>query len=112
MRFCLSTVPTLGLLAGAFLCCTATAAPPDDANQHAYTLTLMCVSVAGHEGNQADKLRAMDALRKMQRAMGYSNRHLADDMVDMAQVLGVKMRNDPGLMPRNREICRKLGLIG
>ena len=108
---------SIGLLAiAAFMFPSmATAAPaPEDARavaqQRAYTLSLMCWTVASYYQNKADILRSADAMRKMAAAMGYDNDRTAKDITTMASVLGVELRNDPNSMERNRASCRKIGL--
>lgn len=96
--------------------CVATAAPASTdarvvAQERAYTLSLMCWTVASYYKNEADILRTGDALRKMAAAMGYDNARTAKDVTTMASVLGVELRNDPGSMERNRAACRKIGLV-
>lgn len=81
-------------------------------NDRAYTLTLMCTTVASVYGTDADKQRSLDAARKMARAQGYSVKRLSDDLGTMANVLGDKDRDHPDEVQRDREICRRMGLLG
>lgn len=87
------------------------AAVPTVAQQRAYTLSLMCVAVASYYDNEADKLRTVDALRKMGAAMGYDNTRIANDMTTMASVLGDELRSNPDAMEGHRASCRKIGLV-
>ena len=86
-------------------------APPMSSNERAYTLTLMCTALASEYGNDADKLRTMDAARKMARAQGYDDRRLSRDVITMASVVGAKLHDNPNAMDENRLICRRLGLV-
>lgn len=81
------------------------------AQQHAYTLSVMCWAVASYYGKQPDIVRTTEALRKMGAAMGYDNARTAKDATTMASALGVELRNDPGSMERHRASCRQIGLV-
>lgn len=80
-------------------------------NDRAYTLTLMCAGVAGYDKNDADITRTMAAVRKMAKAKGYDTKRVSSDAIEMAQVLGDDLRNNPNSMDENRALCRKLKLI-
>ncbi len=80
-------------------------------NDRAYTLTVMCSVVASHYGADADILRTADAVRKMQRVMGYDTKRVADDSIKIASALGSELRNNPQLMEGHRAVCRQLKLL-
>lgn len=89
------------------------AAPqPMDSKERAYTITLICAIVAAHDKNDTDIQRTMDAVRKMGKAKGYPNKKISGDLITMASVVGVQLRDEPATVERNRGICRALGLIG
>jgi hypothetical protein len=87
------------------------AAPkPMSKNERAYTITLICVAISANE-NTGD-IRSIDAARKMAKTLGYKNERLSRDMLTMASVVGVQLRDEPATVDRNRAICRQLGLVG
>jgi hypothetical protein len=100
------------LLAVAASALVAATPPATSSNERAYTLTLMCTAIASEYGNDADKHRAMDAATKMARAQGYSDKRLANDMISMASVVGDQIHNQSSQVSQNREICRRIGLVG
>ena len=89
----------------------APAKPSQAANERAYDVTLVCYVVAVDGNNQSDHARALDGVRKMAKALGYDNKRMSDDIFKMVNVLGAKTRSDPTAITRNREGCRKLGLV-
>jgi hypothetical protein len=102
-------------IAAIMLTSTAAAQSGDrraDAQQRAYTLSVVCWVVASYYRDEADIHRTTDALRKMGSAMGYDNARTSKDAVEMASALGVELRRDPEAMQRHRTACRKLGLVG
>ena len=91
----------------------AKAAPqPMSKNERAYTITLICAVLASRDKNDADIQRTMDAVRKMGKAQGYANKKVSGDLITMASVVGVQLRNEPATVDHNRGICRQLGLLG
>lgn len=89
------------------------AAPqPMNKNERAYTITLICAVLASRDKNDADTQRTMDAVRKMGKAKGYASKKVSGDLITMASVVGVQLRDEPATVERNRGICRQLGLIG
>ena len=105
MRGVFLVVMGFGLIGAA-----ASTKQPASANERAYTLTLMCAVVASTGTNDADKLRAMDAARKMAKANGQTTDRLSKDLITMANVLGNEARSDASAIERRRQNCRKLGL--
>lgn len=105
---------------GAFVAMVAVALPgaamaaptKSQASERAYTLSLMCSAVAANDGEQADYSRTFDAVRKTGRKLGHSEARISQDVLTMAQVVGDRAHRDPSSLDGNREICRKLGLIG
>ena len=89
------------------------AAPqPMSKNERAYTITLICAVLAARHKNDVDIQRTMDAVRKMGKAKGYTNKKVSGDLITMASVVGVQLRDEPATVERNRGICRQLGLLG
>lgn len=84
--------------------------PTAASNERAYTLTLMCAVIASTGTNDADKVRTMDAARKMAKASGQTRDRLSKDLITMANVLGNEARTDASAMERRRQNCRKIGL--
>lgn len=97
--------------AASLLLGTAVQAQQPDPNQRAYTIALMCSAVAAHYPNDADIHRTQDAVTRMARVLGYDNRRVSADLIQMANVLGSEMRSDPGSMERTRDSCRRAGLV-
>jgi hypothetical protein len=86
------------------------AKPPMAPKERAYTLTLMCIAVAANDRNEEDGIHAMDAARKMGRAMRYSEKRVSDDIWTMTNVVGDQLHRDPTSIDSKREICRKIQL--
>ncbi len=80
-------------------------------NERAYTVTLMCAVVASKGTSDSDKVRTMDAARKMAKANGYSTDRLSRDLLGAATIAGRNLRNNPNALDGDRAMCRKLGLI-
>lgn len=102
----------LGMLALGLMGAGEPAAPPMDSKERAYTIALICVVIAANDNDQAGGVRSLDAVRKMGKAKGYTNKRVSDDIGTMANVVGVQLRGEPATVVRNRSICRQLGLIG
>jgi outer membrane scaffolding protein for murein synthesis (MipA/OmpV family) len=81
-------------------------------NDRAYTVTLMCAMVAATGSSDDDKVRTMQAARKMAKAKGHGLDRLSKDLGTMANVAGDRLRSNPNALDEDRAICRKLGLIG
>jgi hypothetical protein len=110
----LGALPEYSLVLSAMLITPSSpsqSAPAADANEQAYTITLLCAAVASQSRNDADIQRTMEAVRKMARVLGYDNRRLSTDMVKMAGALGVEQRTDPRAMDDHRATCRRIKLI-
>ena len=86
-------------------------AAPMSSNERAYTWALICYVVAVDEKSDSDHARALDGVRKMAKVMGYDDKRMADDTFKRVTVLGARTRSDPEAITRNRDMCRKLGLI-
>jgi hypothetical protein len=86
-------------------------AQPMSQNERAYTITLTCSAIAANDNDQAGSTRSIDAARKMAKALGYSTKRLSSDLITMASVVGVQLRDEPAKVDRNRGICRQLGLV-
>lgn len=102
----------LGLLALSIASGGQAAPTKPSASDSAYTLSLMCSAVAASDGNQADYSRTIDAVHKTGLKLGYSETRISHDALTMAQVVGDRAHRDPSSLDSNREVCRKLGLIG
>jgi hypothetical protein len=106
MRAVFLAIVAFGIMGG------AEAAPqPMSKNERAYTITLICV-LAARDKNDADIQRTMDAVRKMGKTKGYADKKVSGDLITMASVVGVQLRDEPTTVDRNRGICRQLGLLG
>lgn len=84
---------------------------PMSSNERAYILTVMCTAIASEYGNDADQQRSLDAARKMARVQGYNDHRLSDDLGSAASVLGIRARNRIDALSRDRDICRRMGLL-
>jgi hypothetical protein len=111
MRQVLLVVMAMGLMSAGEAAPQPIATPAIAANQRAYDVTLVCYVVAVDGKNESDHARALDGVRKMAKALGYNSKRMSDDISKMVAVLGAKARSDPSAITRNREGCRKLGLI-
>ena len=111
MRGVILVVLSMGLMSAGVAAPQPIATPATAANQRAYDVTLVCYIVAVDGKNESDHARALDGVRKMAKALGYNNKRMSDDIFKMTTVLGAKTRSDPTAIIRNREGCRKLGLI-
>lgn len=111
MRGVFLVVMAVSLLSVAKAAPQPIATPATAANERAYDVTLVCYVVAVDGKNESDHARALDGVRKMAKALGYNNKRMSDDIFKMVTVLGAKTRSDPYAITRNREGCRKLGLI-
>ena len=87
------------------------AQPSMSSNARAYDITLVCYVVALDGRVEADHARALDGVRKMAKVLGYDDKRMSDDIFKMTTVLGARTRSDPTVISRNREGCRRLGLI-
>ena len=111
MRRVLLVVIAMGLMSAGEAAPQTIATPAIAANQRAYDVTLVCYVVAVDGKNESDHARALDGVRKLARALGYNSKRMSVDISKMVAVLGAKVRSDPYAITRNREGCRKLGLI-
>ena len=102
----------LVLLAFGLTGASEAASPPMSKNERAYTITLICAVLASRDKNDVDIQRTMGAVRKMGKAKGYASKKVSGDLITMASVVGVQLRNEPATVDHNRGICRQLGLLG
>lgn len=47
----------------------------------------------------------------MATALGYSTERLSSDLITMASVVGVQLRDEPATVEHRRAVCRQLGLL-
>lgn len=90
---------------------SAKAQQPMTKNERAYTITLICVAIAANDRDDAGSQRSIEAARKMARALGYSLDRLSKDLLTMAKVVGVQLRDEPAKVEQSRTVCRQLGLL-
>ncbi len=88
-----------------------TAQQPMSQNERAYTITLICSAIAANDNDHEGSARSLEAARKMATALGYSNDRLAHDLITMASVVGVQLRDEPEKIAQRRAVCRQLGLL-
>ena len=106
MRGMLVGVLVMGLTATASL-----AEQPMSQNERAYTITLICNAIAASDNDYEGSARSIDAARKMAKALGYSSKRLSSDLITMASVVGVQLRDEPAKVEQRRAVCRQLGLL-
>jgi hypothetical protein len=111
MRRVFLVLLAVGLVSVANAAPPPSARPTIEANKRAYNVTLVCYVVAVDGNNESEHTRALDGLRKMAKALGYNDKRMSDDIFKMVTVLGAKTRSDPSAITRNREGCRRLGLV-
>jgi hypothetical protein len=100
----------LGMLALGLMGAGAPAQPMSQ-NERAYTITLICNAIAANDNDQSGSTRSIDAARKMAKALGYSTKRLSSDLITMASVVGVQLRDEPAKVEHRRGVCRQLGLL-
>lgn len=83
---------------------------PMEPKVRAYTLSLMCYVVAVHDQKEADTTRNLDAVRKMGKVLGYTDKRVSDDIWTMTNVVGDQIRRDPNSINVRRDTCRKVQL--
>jgi hypothetical protein len=101
----------LPILALGLMGAVTPAAQPMTKNERAYTITLICVTIAANDRDDASYQRSLDAVRKMATALGYTTKRLSNDLITMASVIGVQLRDEPAKVEHSRGICRQLGLL-
>lgn len=106
MRKAIWAVLALGLLASA-----SHGQQPMSKDERAYTITLMCNAIAASDSDYEGSARSMEAARKMAKALGYNSKRLSSDLITMASVVGVQLRDEPAKVAQRREVCRQLGLL-
>jgi hypothetical protein len=84
---------------------------PMDPKERTYTITLICSAIAANDNDQAGSARSIDAARKMAGALAYSTKRLSSDLITMASVVGVQLRDEPAKVEHSRGVCRQLGLL-
>jgi hypothetical protein len=90
---------------------SATAEQPMSKDERAYTITLICAAIAANDRDDAGSQRSIEAARKMATALGYSLDRLSKDLLTMAEVVGVQLRDEPAKVEQRRAVCRQLGLL-
>jgi hypothetical protein len=100
-----------GLLALGLTATASVAQQPMSQNERAYTITLICNAIAANDNDRAGSARSIDAARKMAKALGYSSKRLSNDLITMASVVGVQLRDEPAKVERSRAVCRQLGFL-
>jgi hypothetical protein len=108
MRKALLAVLMMVAMTGAI---SARAQQPMSKDERAYTITLICAAIAANDRDDAGSQRSIEAARKMAAALGYSSKKLSSDLITMASVVGVQLRDEPAKVEQRRGICRQLGLL-
>ncbi len=106
MRWLLLPIAALGLMGAG-----TPANQPMSQQERTYTITLICVTIAANDRDDAGHQRSLDAARRMATALGYNNDRLGHDLIGMANVIGVQLRNEPAKVEHSRAVCRQLGLL-
>lgn len=88
-----------------------TADQPMSQNERAYTITLICSAIAANDNDHEGSARSIEAARKMATALGYRSDQLSHDLITMASVVGVQLREEPEKIVQRRAVCRQLGLL-
>lgn len=84
---------------------------PMSQNERAYTITLICSAIAANDNDPTGSARSIDAARRMATALGYSTERLSNDLITMASVVGIQLRDEPATVEHRRTVCRQLGLL-
>jgi hypothetical protein len=101
----------VGMLALCLAAAPSLAQQPMSQNERAYTITLICNAIAANDNDHAGSTRSIDAARRMATALGYSIEQLGHDLITMASVVGVQLRDEPAKVEHSRAVCRQLGLL-
>jgi hypothetical protein len=101
----------IGLLAMGLTATASVAQQPMSQNERAYTITLICNAIAANDNDHAGSARSIDAARRMATALGYSTERLSSDLITMASVVGVQLRDEPAKVEHSRAVCRQFGLL-
>lgn len=101
----------IGLLAMGLAATASSAQQPMSQNDRAYTITLICVTISANDQDDSGHQRSLDAARRMATALGYNNDRLGHDLITMASVVGVQLRDEPAKVEHSRAVCRQLGLL-
>lgn len=104
-------VAVVGLLALGLATSGSVAQQPMSQNERAYTVTLVCVTIAANDRDDAGHQRSLDAARRMATVLGHDLDRLSHDLITMASVVGVQLREEPAKVAQSRAICRQLGLL-
>lgn len=99
------------LTVSATMAVAQTAQQPMSQNERTYTITLICSAIAANDNDHEGSARSLEAARKMAQALGYSNERLSSDLITMASVVGVQLREEPEKIVQRRAVCRQLGLL-
>lgn len=88
-----------------------TAQQPMSQNERAYTITLICSAIAANDNDHEGSARSLEAARRMAQVLGYGTERLSSDLITMASVVGVQLRDEPAKIEQRRTVCRQLGLL-